>query len=302
MSMESVMVGGAVFEGTVVDATAGTPAGDAGSPLARSNTFNPAMARAAASDRPRGIFKSGSFHPAMLPTVSLSFLNKNHANERLNATPTTHNHKTPPTLTFSGGGEGERLPMSPLRKGERSTMSPLCQAAIEKCIAAIEECKAALAEDPSSPAGQAQSVSPLACQAQGMMPLAGGASWSPLAGGPRVYRESPYIRRGEVADAHYSEDAVWAWLKGATDKRGGGALPPHDAPHVQRFRGGLISAPPHDAFGRLGAPPGPHAPSGPHGRGEEEDGRHVVEPLVCKEGPRAYRTTPYIKRGVAPVV
>jgi len=285
MRMESLMVGGTVFEGTVVDATAGTPAGDAVSPLAHPNTFDPAMAE---SDRPRGTFKSGSFDLAMLPKVSLSFLNEDRTNAQLNATPTINNHKTPPTLSLSGGGEGGRLPKPPLREGERPPMSPLRQAAIEKCIAAIEECKAALAEDPFSAASQAQSVIPLACQAQGASPLAGGASRSPLAGGARVFRKSPYIRRGDVADAHYSEEAVWAWLEGATDKRGGGGLPPPDA------------------FGRLGAPPPadmyPWTRPARHGRGEEEDGRDVVEPVVCKDSPRVYRTTPYVKRGVAPDV
>ncbi|KAJ1467958.1 hypothetical protein T484DRAFT_1985343 [Baffinella frigidus] len=150
------------------------------------------MAGIAASDRargmtgsrspepaiPEGIFKSGSFDPAMLPKVSLSFLNyEDHTKEQLNSTPTNHQHKTPP-------------------------MSPLQHAAIEKCIAAIQECKASLA----------------------------------------LRRRARQDNLGQ-ATKHYSEKAVWAWLEGATDEPPAyRTLPPP-------------SAPPHDAFGRLGAPP-----------------------------------------------
>ncbi|KAJ1472172.1 hypothetical protein T484DRAFT_3647910 [Baffinella frigidus] len=328
------------------------------SPLARPNSFDPAMAGNAACDRSRGMpgvrsfdpannrgmLKSGSFDPAMLPRVSLPFLHSadsdtsslppSRANARLNDAPTNHRRKTPP-------------------------MSPLRQAAIQRCIAAIEECKTLLAESTEDRsldachnelplrAGQTQGASPLeAGSPQVESTIAGGSPRSPLpesppAGGPRLYRTTPYIRRRGSAEPveimtadpsdHYSEEeAVWAGLDGVTDAPPADrtlpepAAPPHDAfvrlstpPRAAARLSGAVEQPSRDASweprglrargrsprARGRSPrPRPRAHAGGEEAGALEIGRCVVEPVVFDEGQRVFRTTPYIRRGGAPTV
>ena len=180
--------------------------------------------------------------------------------------------------------------------------------------------------------GSSREGSPLplrAGRAQDGSPRAG----SPRAGSPHVFRQTPYIRRGSTEEfavvgsaspVPYPEEDVWAWLDGTADEPpahrpfmpSSGGVPPITFPRVAHDASrnasleecGKLSTPPQDE--KLCAHLGTSSPRAASPNCSSTEALRDVswEPHDTHAGggraggPRVFRTTPYIRRGGAPIV
>ncbi|KAJ1475899.1 hypothetical protein T484DRAFT_1826621 [Baffinella frigidus] len=209
MSMEALLAGRSAASGSAND--------DHFSPLPRSNSFDPAMAVVAAYDRPQGIPRRGSFDPATLPTVSLSFpLRAGLAHGAGSSPISVPGSLASPLADFRPGGapavaehSSEHWSEGVMRWLDGTTDEPppyrtLTPPAVPRAVPeALGDASWGDASRGDASWGDA-SWEPRG-QTQGVFLLAGGSTHArgereggERDGGARVYRTTPYVRRGSA--------------------------------------------------------------------------------------------------------